>query len=119
MLDIGTSGYTNSRIRCNAEVGGYTGHAELNAASAWDLFLNLSTAYPNGGWMYFKINNVNHMQLPGSSQTVTYFKPLVNSSDDRLKESEELIENACGTLPKLRPQLYDKKPDMENDDPTA
>ena len=29
MLDIGTSGYTNSRIRCNATVGGYTGYAEL------------------------------------------------------------------------------------------
>ena len=26
-LDIGTT-YTNSRIRCNAEVGGYTGYAE-------------------------------------------------------------------------------------------
>ena len=25
MLDIGTSYYTNSRIRCNAEVNGYTG----------------------------------------------------------------------------------------------
>ena len=24
MLDIGTSGYTNSRIRCNADIGGYT-----------------------------------------------------------------------------------------------
>ena len=29
MLDIGTSGYTNSRIRRNAIVGGYTGYAEL------------------------------------------------------------------------------------------
>ena len=34
MLDIGTSAYTNSRIRCNAEVGGYTGYAELKAASS-------------------------------------------------------------------------------------
>ena len=25
MLDIGTSVYTNSRIRCNAGIGGYTG----------------------------------------------------------------------------------------------
>ena len=29
------------------------------------------------------------------------------------------IESACETLSNLRPQLYDKKPDMENDDPTA
>ena len=30
-LDIGTT-YTSSRIRCNAEVGGHTGYAELKAA---------------------------------------------------------------------------------------
>ena len=30
-----------------------------------------------------------------------------------------MIENVCETLSKLRPQLYDKKPDMENDDPTT
>ena len=29
------------------------------------------------------------------------------------------IEKACETLSKLRPQLYDKKPDIENDDPTT
>ena len=28
-LDTGTSGYTNSRIRCNADLNGYTGYAEL------------------------------------------------------------------------------------------
>ena len=50
---------------------------------------------------------------------VHFYKPTSNSSDDRLKENEELIENACETLSKLRPQLYDKKPDMENDDPTT
>ena len=33
-LDIGTSGYTNSRIRCNADIGGYTGYAELRAANS-------------------------------------------------------------------------------------
>ena len=27
-LDIGTSGYTHSRIRCNADLNGYTGFAE-------------------------------------------------------------------------------------------
>ena len=32
-LGIGTSGYTNSRIRCNAEVSGYTGYAEMRAAT--------------------------------------------------------------------------------------
>ena len=36
-LDIGTSGYTNSRIRCNADVNGYTGYAELRAASTYGM----------------------------------------------------------------------------------
>ena len=36
-LDIGTSGYTNSRIRCNADLDGYTGYAELRAATSWDM----------------------------------------------------------------------------------
>ena len=194
-LDIGTT-YTSSRIRCNAEVGGHTGYAELQAAGSWDMFLNLSTTYLNRGWMYFKINNDSYMQLSasgnkvniykdttisgnldvgvGASQTSIkayashaghqgnveieaswnsqgsihfkttnpdgllliavkddlymycglntiyfFYKPTTNASDDRLKENEELIEHACDTLSKLRPQLYDKKPDMGNNDPTT
>ena len=54
VLDIGTSAYTGSRIRCNAEVGAYTGYAEFKAASSYDMFLNLSTARTDGGWVYFK-----------------------------------------------------------------
>ena len=69
-LDIGTPGYTNSRIRCNADVNGCTGYAELRAASSYDMFLNLNTTYPNGGWMYFKINNDDYMQLSGSDNKV-------------------------------------------------
>ena len=195
MLDIGTSGYTNSRIRCNAVVGGYTGYAELEAANSYDMYLNPSTTRTDGGWMYFKINNDDYMQLPGSDNKVNiykdttisgnldvgpdqantsikayvnygghagnveiearwqyeayihfnttyahgllvfatkqvnymfcgfdqiyFYKPTTNASDDRLKENEELIENACETLSKLRPQLYEKKPDMENNGPTT
>ena len=56
-LDIGTIGttYANSRIRCNAGVGGCSGYAELFAAGSYDMFLDLQTTYPNGGWMYFKL----------------------------------------------------------------
>ena len=50
---------------------------------------------------------------------VQTFHPFTQSSDDRLKENEELIENACETLSKLRPQLYDKKPDIDNVDHTT
>ena len=50
---------------------------------------------------------------------IIHYKPFANWSDDRLKENEIFIESVCETLLKLRPQLYDKKPDMENDDPTT
>ena len=74
MLDIGTSGYTNPRIRCNAELNGYTGYAELRAASSYDMFLNLSTTRTDGGWMYFKINNDDYIQLPSSDNKVNICK---------------------------------------------
>ena len=53
-----------------------------------------------------------------NNNEIKYYKPLISSSDDRLKENEIIIESACETLSKLRPQFYDKKPDMENEDPT-
>ena len=74
MLGIGTSGCTNSRIRCNAVVGGYTGYAELRAATSYDMYLNLNTSYPNGGWMYFKTNNDNFMQCSASANKVNIYK---------------------------------------------
>ena len=80
MLDIGTSGYTNSRTRCNAEVGGYTGYAELQAANSYDMFLNLSTTRTDGGWMYFKINGDSYMQLSGSDNKVNIYKETLISS---------------------------------------
>ena len=72
-LDIGTT-YTSSRVRCNAEVIGYTGYAELKAASSYDMFLNLSTTRTDGGWMYFKINNDDYIQLLGSDSKVNIYK---------------------------------------------
>ena len=62
MLDIGTSDFANSRIRCNAAVGGYTGFAESRAANSYDMFLSLSTTRTDGGWMYFKMNTDDYAQ---------------------------------------------------------
>ena len=42
---------------------------------------------------------------------INFYIPTTNASDDRLKGNEEFKKNACETLSKLRPQLYDKKPD--------
>ena len=72
-LDKGTT-YTNSRNRCNAEVGGYTGYAELKAASSYGMSLNTQTTSTDGGWMYSKINNDNYMQLSGSGNKVNMHK---------------------------------------------
>ena len=69
--------------------------------------------------LFISLKGSIHFEFNASDQTITHYKSLVNGSDDRLKENEELIENACETLGKLRPQLYDKKPDIDNDDPTA
>ena len=84
MLDIGTSGYTNSRIICNADVGGHTGYAELKANGSWDMFLNLQTTYPNGGWMYFKSNNDNYVQLSGGDNKVNIYKDTSISGDSNV-----------------------------------
>ena len=81
MLDIGTPAYTNSRIRCNAEVGGYTGYAESKAASSYDMLLNLSTTRTDGGWMYFKINNDDYIQLPSSDNKVNIYKDTTKSGN--------------------------------------
>jgi len=41
---------------------------------------------------------------------------LTSSSDDRLKDNESLITNAMDTILKLRPEIYDKKPDFASTD---
>ena len=80
-LDIGTSGSTNSRLRCNADVRGYTGYAELRAATSYDMFLNLSTTRIDGGWMCFKIDNDGYIQLSSSGTKVNIYKDTSISSN--------------------------------------
>ena len=67
-------------------------------------------------YLFLAVNDELHMRC---GNNVVHFYKTTNASDDRFKENEESIENACDTLSKLRPQLYDKKPDMENDDHTT
>ena len=38
------------------------------------MFLNLSTARTDGGWMYFEINSDDYMQLSGSDNKVNIYK---------------------------------------------
>ena len=50
------------------------------------------------------------------SGSVTASGTITGSSDDRLKENEVLVTNATETLLKLRPEIYDKKPDFVSTD---
>ena len=38
------------------------------------MYLNLPTTRMDGGWMYFKINNDDYMQLSGSDNEVNIYK---------------------------------------------
>lgn len=50
------------------------------------------------------------------SGNVTASGTVTSASDDRLKENEVLVTNATETLMKLRPEIYDKKPDFVSTD---
>ena len=100
-LDVGSG--CSSKISLHANTNDYTGYSEVHCSLPWELTLNVETNSPNGGYMFFKLKGVLFMITRGDHQTMNYYKPLVNPSDDRLKENEELIENACETLSKLRP----------------
>ena len=47
---------------------------DMHAPSSYDMFLNLSTTRVNGGWMCFKINNDDYMQLSASDNKVNIYK---------------------------------------------
>ena len=95
---------------------GYQGILKLEALWRNQSFVSFDTTYVNG-YIFFAVKDDFYMYC--GDNLVHFYKTTTNASDDRLKENEELIENACETLSKLRPQLYDKKPDIDNDDPTS
>ena len=115
-LDVGSTGDNSIKIH---GTGATTSYAEFKVSNGqnciWD-FINPSNS---NVWSSIKVKGSTFMVFTPTDNLIIHYKPFANYSDDRLKENEELIENACETLSKLRPQLYDKKPDIENDDPTS
>ena len=79
-------------------------------------FINLNTGYAEG---LLLVAAKYDLYMYVGIEVVYLYKPTTNASDDRLKENGVNIESACETLSKLRPQLYDKKPDMDNNSPTT
>ena len=115
-LDVGVD-ETKSKAKAHVNHAGNTGFIEIEAMWRNQAFLNFTIDWTDGGYLFVTISNGYDMYC--GNNIAYFYKPTTNASDDRLKGNEELIETACETLPKLRPQLYDKKPDMENDDPTT
>ena len=116
-LDVGSGG--SSKTNVHATNNGYTGYGELQAQSSYDLYLNLQTTRVNGGWVFHTINGDKFLLISGRGQFAKHFKPLVYSSDDRLKQNEVIIYSASETFSKLKPHIYDNKPDIDNDDRTT
>ena len=107
-LDIGLSNNgaaTGIKINNRSQKGNITGYTELKCESYFRSALHVFTSYyPE---LFIRLNNDDYMEFSGD--VIRHYTPLTNSSDDRLKENEVLITNACETLSKLRPQIYDKK----------
>ena len=115
-LDVNASNARTSIKAYNA-MDGYTSYIELEAKWNSQGYVNFESNKP--GALYVSITVKDDLHMYGGNNRVHFYKTTTNDSDDRLKENEELREHACETLSKLRPQLYDKKPDMGNDDPTT
>ena len=96
---------------------GYISYIELEAKWKSQGYLNFESNKPATHCLVLTVND--ELYLHCGDNKVHFYKTSTNASDDRLKENEVIIESVCETLSKLRPQLYDKKPDMENDDPTS
>ena len=103
-------------IKAYVNHAGHQGNVEIKALWNSHGYVNLNTTNPDG---LLLIATKGDIYLYCGLHIIYFYKPTTNASDDKLKENEELIENACETLSKLKPQLYDKKPDMENNDPTT
>jgi hypothetical protein len=71
--------------------------------------------------LYFTANSTGGPSIgfryDSSTSSIIYIEnaQLMSTSDDRLKTTEKLIENASDTLIKLKPQTYQKKPALDDD----
>ena len=90
-------------VTSSSNINGYT---ELICENTFRSVLNVFTShYPQ---LLIRLNFDDLMEFNGQYNVIRHYKPLTNPSDDRLKENEALTTNACETLYKVRPQVYDK-----------
>ena len=118
-LDVGVnSEWSKINVYAKHTNGVDVGILKLSTHSIVLSSINYTTT-ASYGTINFEINGVNFFRITNWNNQINFYKTFTGTSDDRLKENEVITENACETLSKLRPQIYDKKPDMENNDPTT
>ena len=108
-LDVGPSQAQN-KVTTHFHHVGSTGYMMMEGRYRDQGFLHFGTNYQYGENCLIAKNTyfIRCSDYAGNPYVQTV-QPLTQPSDDKLKENEELIEHACETLSKLRPQLYDKK----------
>jgi hypothetical protein len=83
-----------------------------------ELIMNGGMVIASSGEVGIGITPVTGTKLTVSGDA-TVTGEVTSSSDDRLKDNESLITNAMDTIMKLRPEIYDKKPDFASTDPST
>ena len=53
-------------------------------------------------WPTIKAKGAKFIDFSPNDNTTIHYKPFANWSDDRLKDNEGIVENACETLSKLK-----------------
>ena len=107
-LEIGISNNgASTGLKIITESSSINGYTELTCENSYRSALNVFTShYPQ---LLIRLNFADFMEFNGQNNVIRHYQPLSHSSDDRLKENVVLITNACETLYKLRPRIYDKK----------
>ena len=80
-------GASSSEIDVHCNQQGYTGYTELHCQSPWIFKLEFISTHSTPRSLIFLQGSI-YFEINSSSQTIIHHKPLVNGSDDRLKENE-------------------------------
>ena len=111
-LDVGTTG--NNSLKKHG-TGVATSYAAFTTTNGYNYYWGFQNGNHSQAWSNISVKGSSFMSFSYHDITTIHTRSLANWTDDRLKENEICIENACETLPKLRPQLY-QKTNMENND---
>ena len=100
--DVGPA-QAQTSIKAYANHAGHQGNVEIEAMWNTQGFINFNTA-ASDGLLFTATKDALYMYC--GTNNVYFYNPTTNASDDRLEENEIIIEHACETLSKLRPQFF-------------